>query len=595
MDQCRIRNLAIIAHVDHGKTTLVDGMLKQSGVFHEKQVIEDRVLDRNDLERERGITIMAKNTAVFYKDYRFNIVDTPGHADFGGEVERIVQMVDGVLLLVDAFEGPMPQTRFVLKKALAAGLLPVVVVNKIDRSGARPLEVLDEVLDLFIELGATDEQLDFPVVYTNARAGQASYDADTPGEGLKPLFETIIERIPSPGGDPEGSLQIGITMIDHDPYIGTQAVGRISNGAVLNKQDVVVAWPEGTGRRQRVSGLYIFEGLKKVAAEKAETGNIVVLAGIDDFNVGDTICDPDNPCPLNFVRIDEPTVAVSFQVNKSPLAGREGSYVTSRKLSERLMRELESDVSLRVSETDSPDTFQVAGRGELHLSILIETMRREGYEFEVSRPQVIEKDIDGERCEPVEEIFIEVPDDYVGIVMEKLGSRKCELVNMENRPDGSVVLEFRGPTRGLFGFRSEFLTDTKGTGILHHRFHGYAPHRGEINVRTRGSLVAHEAGDTTGYGLENAQERGDLFIGPGIPVYRGMVVGEHARPGDLVVNVCKKKHLTNIRSSTSDIAVKLTPPRAMSLEQCLEFIDDDELMEVTPLTIRMRKAGMTGA
>ncbi|MGI6550803.1 MAG: translational GTPase TypA [Syntrophomonadales bacterium] len=590
MDQALIRNLAIIAHVDHGKTTLVDGMLKQSGVFHNRQVVEERVMDRHDLERERGITIMAKCTAVFYRGYKFNIVDTPGHSDFGGEVERIVQMVDGVLLLVDAYEGPMPQTRFVLRKALAAGLAPIVVVNKIDRPHARPVEVLDEVLDLFIELGADDEQLDFPVIYTDARSGTATLDPEIEGTDLKPLFEMIVSSIPAPAGDPDGPLQLGITMIDYDPYVGRQAVGRIQNGTITAKQEVVLVSPGKDGKRQKSSGLYVFNGLGKAAAERARAGDIVVVYGLDDFNVGDTICDPDHPQPLKFVSIDEPTVAVSIQVNKSPFAGRVGTYLTSRKLGERLLREMESDVSLRVSPTDSPDTFLVSGRGELHLSILIETMRREGYEFEVSRPEVIERTINGQRCEPVEELIIEVPGDYVGIVMERLGPRKSELVNMTHHEDGMTSLEFLIPTRGLFGFRSEFLTDTKGLGIMYHVFRDYRPYRGEIHTRQRGSLVAFEPGEATSYGLENAQERGELFIGPGMAVYRGMIVGENSRPGDLYINVCKKKQLSNIRSSTSDIAIKLTPPRHMTLEQCLEFITDDELVEVTPDSFRMRKA-----
>lgn len=584
----RIRNLAIIAHVDHGKTTLVDGMLKQSGVFHEKQVIEERVMDRNDLERERGITIMAKNTAVFYGDYKLNIVDTPGHSDFGGEVERIVQMVDGVLLLVDAFEGPMPQTRFVLRKAFSAGLAPIVVINKIDRPNARPDEVLDEVLDLFIELEANDEQLDFSVVYTNARAGVASLKSGTPGVDLKPLFEMIIKRIPAPSGSPDDLLQLGITMTDYDPYLGRQAVGRVHTGRIESRKDVVVLRKGGTALRQRIAELYVFEGLKKVAAKEAGPGEIVVIAGLDDFNVGDTVADVEAPVALDFVRIDEPTVAVTFRVNKSPFAGREGMYVTSRKLGERLVRELESDVSLRV-QTLTPDTFLVSGRGELHLSILIETMRREGYEFELSRPQVIEKVIDGVSHEPIEELVVEIPEAYVGVVMERLGPRQSELVNMIHKGDGQVNLKFHVPTRGLFGFRSELLTDTKGLGTVFHSFHHHAPTGGEIVSRQKGSVVAFETGETTAYGLENAQERGELFVGVGVPVYRGMVVGEHARPGDLAMNVCKKKQLTNIRSSTSDMATKLTPPRPMSLEQCLEFIAADEYMEVTPKSLRMRK------
>jgi GTP-binding protein len=594
MKQELIRNLAIIAHVDHGKTTLVDGLLRQSGVFHERQQIQERVMDRNDLERERGITIMAKNTAILYNGYRLNIVDTPGHSDFGGEVERIVQMVDGVLLLVDALEGPMPQTRFVLKKALAAGLFPIVVINKMDRPQARPGEVLDEVLDLFIELNASEEQLDFPVIYANARAGKASLDPADPGSDLKPLFDIIIDKIPAPGGDNEEPLQLGISMIDYDTYVGRQAVGRIHNGSLNLRQEVVVASHGAVGNRQRISGLYIYDGLKKVAVEEARTGEIVVIAGLMNFNVGDTVCDPEQVLPLEFIAIDEPTVAVAIQVNKSPFSGREGAYVTSRKLGERLMRELEADVSLRVVPTDSPDTFMVSGRGELHLSVLIETMRREGYEFEVSRPRVIEKIIDGQRCEPIEELVVEVPEEYVGIVMERLGSRKSQLVNMTQRGDGMMYMEFLVPTRGLFGFRSEFLTDTRGMGTMYHRFHSYASYKGEIVTRQRGSMVAHEPGDTTGYGLENAQERGELFVEPGVAVYRGMIVGENSRPNDLVVNVCKKKHLTNIRSSTSDIAVKLNPPRSMNLEQCLEFITDDELVEITPISIRMRKKNLAG-
>lgn len=587
--QQKIRNLAIIAHVDHGKTTLVDGMLKQSGVFHEKQVLEERILDRNDLERERGITIMAKNTAITYGDYKLNIIDTPGHADFGGEVERIVQMVDGVLLLVDAFEGPMPQTRFVLRKALEARLAPIVVINKIDRLNARPDDVLDEVLELFIELDASDEQLDFSVVYTNARTGLASLDPRISGVDLKPLFEMIVEKIPEPGGDSGVPLQLGVTLMDYDPYLGRQAIGRIHNGIVRNKQEVTVIKSDGTSRSQRLAGLYIFKGLKKVPVEEASAGEIVVIAGIEDINVGNTIADSEYAVPLDFVHIDEPTMAVAFHVNKSPFAGQEGTHVTSHKLSERLYRELESDVSLHVEATDSPDTFLVSGRGELHLSILIENMRRENYEFEVSRPQVIERDIDGAKCEPVEELIIEVPEDYMGTVMERLGSRKSELVNMVHKGEGQVRLEYHVPTRGLFGFRSEFMTSTKGVGIMHHSFHHYAPNLGDILTRSKGSLVAFETGESTTYGLENAQERGELFVGVGLSVYRGMIVGEHSRPGDLTINACKKKQLTNIRSSSSDFSAKLTPPRLMTLESCLEFIADDELVEVTPKSIRMRK------
>ncbi|MHB1418119.1 MAG: translational GTPase TypA [Bacillota bacterium] len=590
MTKDKIRNLAIIAHVDHGKTTLVDGMLRQSGVFHERQVLEDRVMDRNDLERERGITIMAKNTAVFYGDYKLNIVDTPGHADFGGEVERIVQMVDGVLLLVDAFEGPMPQTRFVLRKALAAGLVSIVVINKIDRPNARPAEVHDEVLELFMELEANNEQMDFSIIFTDAREGTASLDPLIQGTDLKPLFDMIVDKIPAPKGDTEAPLQMGVTLIDYDPYLGRQAIGLVHNGRIQAKQEVVVI---GTGeeasKRQRLAGLSVFDGLKKIPVEEAGAGDIVVVAGLDDINVGYTIADPEFPTALSFVSIDEPTVAISFKVNKSPFAGKEGNYVTSRKLAERLMRELESDVSLRVEGTDSPDTYLVSGRGELHLSILMETMRREGFEFEVSRPQVIEREIDGVKCEPIEGLFIDIPDNFVGIVMERLGPRKSDLVNMIQKGDGLVSLEFHIPTRGLFGFRSEFMTDTKGLGIMNHAFNHYAPYRGDIQTRQRGSLVAFETGETTSYGLENAQERGELFVGPGVSVYRGMIVGENSRTDDLAINVCKKKQLTNVRSSTSDMAVKLTPPRLLSLEQCMEFIADDELLEITPKSLRMRK------
>jgi GTP-binding protein len=587
--QSMIRNLAIIAHVDHGKTTLVDGMLKQSGVFHKKQVVEDRVLDRNELERERGITIMSKNTAVFYGNYKLNIVDTPGHADFGGEVERIVQMVDGVLLLVDAFEGPMPQTRFVLRKALDAGLIPIVVINKVDRLYARPGEVLDEVLDLFIDLDASDEQLDFPVVYANARAGTASLTAGEMGEDLKPLFDVIVDKIPAPAGDMDAPLQLGVTLIDYDPYLGRQAVGRVANGILRVKQDVVVIKPDGDVVRQRPTGLYVFSKLDKVPVNEAAAGEIVVVSGLDDINVGNTIADPIKPVPLEFVRIDEPTVAVTFHVSKSPFAGREGLYVTSRKLGERLFKEMESDVSLRVENLESPDKFWVSGRGELHLSILMETMRREGYEFEVSRPQVVQKEIDGIMQEPVEELLIEVPEEYVGIVMERLGPRKSKFINMQQKGDGNVRMEFHVPARGLFGFRSEFMTDTKGLGIMHHSFHHYAPHQGEIMTRIRGSLVAFEGGETTAYGLENAQERGELFIGVGVQVYKGMIIGENSGPEDLFINVCKKKHLTNMRSSTAEVSTKLSPHRQLSLEQCLEFIADDELVEITPKSLRMRK------
>ena len=586
--QEKIRNLGIIAHVDHGKTTLVNAMLKQSGIFHEKQVVADRILDSGDLERERGITIMAKNTAIFYKDYKMNIVDTPGHADFGGEVERIVQMVDGVLLLVDAFEGPMPQTRFVLKKALDADLIPIVVINKIDRPHARPDEVLDEILELFIELDANDQQLEFPVVYTDARLGTASLDHKAEGSNLKPLFDLIIENIPAPTGDPNAPLQMVASMIDYDHYLGRQAVGRIQRGSIHNKEEVAMLGGDEI-QHSRISSLFIFDGLKKVPVESADAGDIVVVAGLSGINPGSTITDTEHPESLGFVQIDEPTVSIAFLVNKSPFAGQEGEFATSRKLSERLFREAESDVSLRVEETDSPDQFLVAGRGELHLSILIEKMRREGYEFEVSQPQVILREIDGVKHEPVENLIIEVPEEYVGIVMERLGPRKSEMVDMQKKKDGTVRLEFYIPTKSLFGLRAELMTDTRGTEVMYHSFHHYAPYSGEIHTRSRGSLVAWENGTTSGYGLENAQERGELFVGIGVPVYQGMVVGENSRPDDLTLNVCKKKRLTNMRSSTADIAVKLSPPREMSLEQCLEFIADDELLEVTPKSLRMRK------
>lgn len=589
MEQHRIRNLAIIAHVDHGKTTLVNAMLEQAGLFHEKQIVEDRVLDRNELEKERGITILAKNTSIHYKGYKLNIVDTPGHADFGGEVERIVHMVDGVLLLVDAFEGPMPQTRFVLRKALEAKLKPIVVINKIDRPNARPAAVLDDVLDLFIELAADDAQLDFPVVYTVAKSGLATLDLAIPPVDLKPLFETIIEHIPSPQGDLNAPLQIGVAIVDHDNYLGRKAIGRVVSGRVKTKQEVAVIRADGVCDYKRLSGLFVFEGLKEKAVDTAGCGEIVLLTGIEDINVGNTIADPEHPIPLDFVKVDDPTITVAFQVNKSPFAGQDGEYVTSRKLGERLWREAQGDVSLKVMETDSPDQFEVAGRGELHLSILIEKMRREGYEFEVSRPQVIVKEINGEKHEPVEELVVEVAEEYVGFVIENLGSRKGELQSMDHQADGNVRLRFLIPTRGLFGFRSDFLTGTKGTGIMYHGFHHFAPWKGDIQSRTRGSLVAFETGEATAYGIEHAQERGELFIKPGDRVYRGMIVGEHARPGDLLINVAKKKQLTNIRSSTQEIAVKLNAPRLLTLEKALEYITDDELLEVTPKQFRMRK------
>ncbi len=585
----KIRNLAIIAHVDHGKTTLVDGMFRQSGIFRENQHIVERVMDSNDLERERGITILSKNTSIHYKDYKFNIVDTPGHADFGGEVERIVQMVDGVLLLVDAFEGPMPQTRFVLRKALEAHLKPIVVINKIDRNGARPLEVVDQVIDLFIELGADEDQLDFPVMYAIAREGVATPDPEVPGKDLQPLFEMIAEQVPMPKGDREKSMQMGVSVIDYSEYLGRMAIGRVTSGVINNRENIAVVHADGEVSQGKISKLFIFDGLNRKEVEKVEAGDIAIVAGIEGINIGDTLSDRENPQGLNFIKVDEPTISMTFLVNKSTFAGREGTYVTSRKLRERLYQEIESDVSLRVEETDSPDAFRVSGRGELHLSILIETMRRQGYEIEVSRPQIILKEMDGKKCEPVERLVIDVPEEYMGVVMEKLGMRQAEMKNMVNNGQGQVRLEFDIPSRGLFGYRSEFLSDTKGLGIMNHSFDHYEPYRGQIENRSRGSLIASDTGTAVAYGLENAQERGTLFIGPGMEVYEGMIVGENARPMDMEVNVCKKKQQTNVRSSTADISVQLTPPRQMSLEQCLEFVADDELLEITPDNLRMRK------
>ena len=584
-----LRNIAIIAHVDHGKTTLVDQLLKQSGIFRENEEVNERVMDSNDLERERGITILSKNTAVMYDGVKINIVDTPGHADFGGEVERILMMVDGVVLLVDAFEGCMPQTRFVLKKALGLGKKPLVVLNKIDRPGARPEEVVDEVLDLFIELGADEDQLDFPVVYASARDGYATDDPAEKGKDMTPLFNAIINEIPAPEGDPDGGLQLLLSNIDYDQFIGRIGVGRVERGTVKNGQQAVLCHSDGTTTNVKVAKLYQFEGLKRVESESATFGDIVCVSGIADINIGETICDVENIDPLPFVKIDEPTVTMNFMVNNSPFAGQDGKYVTSRNIRDRLFKEIETNIALRVEETDSADTFKVSGRGELHLSILIETMRRENYEFQVSRPQVITKTIDGVLCEPIEYLMIEVPDNYVGAVMDKLGSRKAELVNMGTRESGTTHIEFRIPSRGLMGYRPEFLTDTNGNGIMNHVFDSYEPFKGEIITRHTGSLVAFETGDSVSYGLYQVQERGRLFIGPGVPVYEGMIVGMSPKAEDITVNVCKKKHITNTRASGSDEALKLTPPTILSLEQCLEFIADDELVEVTPHNIRMRK------
>lgn len=588
-----LRNIAIIAHVDHGKTTLVDKMLKQSGVFRANESVQERVMDSNDLERERGITILSKNTAVMYNGVKINIVDTPGHADFGGEVERILTMVDGVLLLVDAFEGCMPQTRFVLKKALNLGKKPIVVLNKIDRPGARPNEVVDEVLDLFIELGANDDQLDFPVIYASAKEGYATLDYNEKGVDLKPLFEKIINEVPAPEGDLEGPFQILFSNIDYDEYVGRIGIGRVERGKVKSGQNAVLCCLDGTTKNVKITKLYTFEGLKRTETHEALLGDIVSVSGISDLNIGETICSPEKVEALPFVKIDEPTVSMLFMVNNSPFAGQDGKYVTSRNIRDRLFKEIETNVAMKVEETDSADTFKVSGRGELHLSILIETMRRENFEFQVSRPQVIFKKVGGKTFEPIELLMIEVPDNYVGAVMEKLGARKSELLNMNTRGEGTTHLEFKIPARCLMGYRSEFLTDTNGNGIMNHVFDGYEPYKGDIQQRNSGSLVAFETGEATAYGLFAAQERGRLFIGAGTPVYEGMIVGANPKTEDLVVNVCKKKHMTNTRASGSDDALKLTPPTAMSLEQSLEFITDDELVEVTPKNIRLRKIYLT--
>ena len=584
-----IRNIAIIAHVDHGKTTLVDKLLKQSGTFRENEVVQDRVMDSNDLERERGITILSKNTSVNYKGVKINIVDTPGHADFGGEVERIMTMVDGVLLLVDAFEGCMPQTRFVLSKALALRKKPLVVINKIDRPGARPDEVIDEVLDLFIELGADEDQIEFPVVFASAREGYASLNKDDRSGDMRPLLDAILENIPAPEGDENGPLQLLFSSLDYDDYVGRIGVGRIERGTIRSGQQVILCNTDGEERRVKVSRLYQFTGLGRTEAESAVQGDIVAVSGIEDLNIGDTLCDPEHVEPLPFVKIDEPTLSMNFIVNDSPFAGREGKFVTSRNIRARLFKEVETNVSMRVEETDSTDTFKVSGRGELHLSILIETIRRQGYEFQVSRPQVIYKTIDGKLHEPMELLIVEVPTDYVGAVMEKIGSRKGELENMGTRDGGTTHLEFRIPARGLIGYRSEFLTDTNGYGIMNNLFAGYEPYKGDIQTRERGSIVAHETGESTGYGLFNTQDRGRLFIGPGVEVYEGMIVGECAKNEDIVCNVCKKKQMTNTRAAGSDEALRLVPHSVLSLEQCMEFLKDDELLEVTPHSLRLRK------
>ncbi len=587
-----IRNVAIIAHVDHGKTTLVDGLLKQSGVFRSNQFVMERVLDSNDLERERGITILSKNTAVTYNGIKINIVDTPGHADFGGEVERVLKMVDGVILVVDAFEGPMPQTKFVLKNALDLSLPVIVCVNKIDRPEARPMEVVDEVLELLIELDADERQLDCPFIFASAKAGFASFSPDEKTDNLKPLFDTIINYIPAPEGDPDQGTQILISTIDYNEYVGRIGIGKVERGTIRVNDDVVIvnAHNPDQSNRVKVSKLYEFDGLKRVEVTEATIGSILAVSGIADIHIGDTICSPDRPEPLPFQKISEPTIAMYFNVNDSPFAGTEGKYVTSRHLRDRLFRELNTDVSLRVEETDTTESFKVSGRGELHLSILIENMRREGYEFSVSKPEVLFKeDEKGNRLEPMERALIDVPDEYTGIVIEKLGQRKGELINMRPTGTGNTRLEFSIPSRGLIGYRGEFLTDTKGTGIMNTIFDGYGPYKGDIQYRKTGSLIAFETGESTAYGLYNAQERGILFIGPGTKVYCGMVVGQNPKSEDIEVNVCKRKQLTNMRAAGSDEALRLTPPKILSLEQALDFIETDELLEITPKSLRIRK------
>ena len=585
-----LRNIAIIAHVDHGKTTLVDEMLKQGGTFRENQVVEDRVMDSNDLERERGITILAKNTSVYYKDVKINVVDTPGHADFGGEVERVLKMVDGVILLVDAAEGPMPQTRFVLQKALELGHRLIVAINKIDKPDARLDEVENEVLELLLELDATDEQLDSPILFCSGRDGTASYSPEVKGENLVPLFEKILDQIPAPEGDMEGDMQVLVSSIDYNEYVGRIGIGRVERGTIKQNQEVTICDYHNQTQpyKSKVVNLYQIEGLTRTPVTTASVGDIVCFSGVGDITIGNTLCDSSNVEPLPFVKISEPTVEMTFAVNDSPFAGREGKFVTSRQLRDRLFRELLKDVSLRVEDGDTTDSFAVCGRGEMHLSILIETMRREGYEFSVSTPKVLYKEIDGVKCEPIERVVIDVPDESVGAVMGKLGTRKSELVSME--PKGTRTrLEFLIPSRGLFGYKNEFLTDTKGEGIMNTLFDSYKPYKGDIPSRLTGSLVAFETGEAVTYGLYNAQERGTLFIGAGVPVYEGMVVGESPKADDINVNVCKKKHLTNTRSSGADDALRLIPPKNMSLEEAIEFIAADELIEVTPENIRIRK------
>ena len=589
MNNQKIRNIAIIAHVDHGKTTLVDAMLKQSHVFRENEQVQERVMDSNDLEKERGITILSKNTSVMYNDIKINIVDTPGHADFGGEVERVLKTVDGVLLLVDAFEGAMPQTREVLKKSLALGLKPIVVINKIDRPGATPEKVVDQVIELFIELDATDEQLDFPVVYASAKNGIAKMDLPEETTNLHCLFETIVNTIKAPNCDVEGPAQMLVSNIDYDDYVGRIAVGRVERGSIKVGMPVAICGKEDKILQGRIAKVYTHVGLNKVEVEEGKAGDIIELAGLPDINIGDTICDFNHPEKIPFVDIDEPTVSMTFSVNNGPFAGKEGQFITSRHIRDRLFKELERNVSLRVKETASPDSFEVSGRGELHLAVLIETMRREGFELLVSRPKVIFKEIDGVKCEPIERLVVNVPDDCIGNVIEKLGRRKAEMVNMEPAESGHTKVEFKIPARGLIGYRTEFLTDTKGEGTMNHIFDSYEPYKGDIQARVRGTIVVFENGKSVTYGLYNAQDKGELFIGPGVDVYEGMIVGLNSRGEDLAINVCKEKHLTNTRASGSDEALRLVPPIQMSLEKAIEFIQDDELVEVTPKSIRLRK------
>lgn len=587
-----IRNIAIIAHVDHGKTTLVDELLKQSGVFRDNQEVAERVMDSGDIERERGITILSKNTAITYKDTKINIIDTPGHADFGGEVERVLKMVNGVVLVVDAFEGAMPQTKFVLKKALELELPVIVCINKIDRPEARPDEVVDEVLELFIDLDANEEQLDCPFIFASAREGIASYKSDEPGKDMEPLFETILNYIPAPEGDPDAGTQVLISTIDYNEYVGRIGIGKVDNGSVKVGQDVVIvnAHDKDKLNKVRITKLYEFDGLKKVEVTEATIGSIVAISGVADIHIGDTICSPDHPEPIPFQKISEPTIAMHFMVNDSPLAGQEGKFVTSRHLRDRLFSELNSDVSLRVEETDNMDSFKVSGRGELHLSVLIENMRREGYEFAVSKAEVLYKtDERGKKLEPMERAFVDVPEEFAGSVIEKLSNRKGELQGMGSIGGGFTRLEFVIPARGLIGYRGEFMTDTKGNGILNTVFEDYGPYKGDIAYRKQGSLIAFESGETVAYGLFNAQDRGTLFVGPGEKVYAGMVIGQNGKTDDIELNVCKTKHLTNTRSSSADDALKLTPPKVLSLEEALEFIDTDELLEITPENLRIRK------